>query len=110
MEERSHYVKGHAIEMRMSIIWVCGRMELHLHGMERSYGFESRQYPVIFGLLEARALPRQIGMGCGYQIPTTLLPTPSINDGTVKLPGLGSRRGWFESSSVHYPHLYQLVR
>ena len=46
MEERSHYVKGHAIEMRMSIIWVCGRMELHLHGMERSYGFESRQYPL----------------------------------------------------------------
>ena len=21
-------------------------MELHLHGMERSYGFESRQYPL----------------------------------------------------------------
>ena len=65
----------------------------------------------LFGLLEARALPRQIGMGCGYQIPTTLLPTPSINDGTVKLPGLGSRRGWFESSSVHefYGGVAQLV-
>lgn len=26
----------------------------------------------------------------------------SIDDGCVNLPGLGSMRGWFESSAVHY--------
>ena len=61
----------------------------------------------LFGLLVARALNRQIGMGCGFQIPTTWLSTPSISDGTVKLPGLGSKRGWFESSAVHYGSLVQ---
>ncbi len=58
--------------------------------MRRSSVRVRHRSSTFYGLLEARALPRQIGMGCGCQIPTTLLPTPCINDGTVKLPGLGS--------------------
>ena len=51
MEERSHFVKGHAIEMRMSIIWVIssvGRAPRWQRGGRR---FEPDIDPRIYGSL-----------------------------------------------------------